>query len=439
MPRQTGEKTQYAGVERIGTNHYRVRARVTDPRTGKRRERDRLFEGTAKEADAFRAKLEEQLLEEDVRARAPATTGSLPKRPTLIDFAPFWLATKKEKKLDPRTLAGYADALEHHILPHRFEDGTVFGSIYFDALRAADVQCWVNAKLAAKDDKGERRYAPQTVHGWFRAFRTMAKKAVVHLRLGHDPSMLIEFPELEAKHQGDNRLEVPELQPFLDQLRVTAPQHHALTCTLAWTGLRFCHASALQWTDISELTKTIKVQRKNSRGKIGKVSRKKRAPTELPLTKDLAEVLRWHRLRMMKLSPDHPWVARALSEGWCFPARGRRLKGGDAQVGPIFSTSSLRKAWEVTLTALREAGKLDGERFTVHGLRRTFNDLLRQGDVAETTRNKMTAQTPEVRERYQTIDLEEMRSAMEKVMRIARGPEGGPVGGQDVGEGKGKP
>lgn len=437
MPRIKGEKTQYAGVERLAPNKYRVRARLLDPRTGKYRERDRLFEGTAKEADAFRAELEKQL---DAPA-TPAATGSLPRRPTVGDFALFWLQSKH--KLDPATRDRYETALDLHALPHRFDDGTVLGSMYFDALRPADVQAWVNTEIEARDKAGNRLYAPQTVHGWFRIFRTMARKAVVQLRLGHDPSMLIEFPELEAKHQGENRLEVQELQPFLDELRVQAPQHYALTCTMAWTGLRFTHASPLMWDDISELTKTIKVQRKNVRGRIGKKSTKKRAPDVLPLEPDLAEVLRWHRLRLMRISAGEKrvgeWVRKGLAEGWVFPARGRR-KVGMAGVGPIHSSGSLRKAWEKTLAAMKEKGLIDGERFTVHGLRRTFNDMLRKEEVAETTADLLTAQSPEVRRGYQTVDVEDMRGAMKKVMRLARGLDtaspGGQSGGRGTSEGK---
>jgi integrase len=437
MPRQKGEKTQYPGVERLAPNVYRVRARVLDPRTGKYRERDRMFEGTAKEADARRADLERELAAELEQggAQAPAT-GSLPRRPTVGDFATFWIASKH--KLDPETRRRYLTALDLHALPHRFEDGTQLGSIYFDALRPADVQAWVNAELAAVDDQGARRFAPQTVHSWFRIFRTMARKAVVQLRLSHDPSMLIEFPELDAVHQGDNRLVAAELQPFLDELRIQAPQHYALTCTMAWTGLRFCHASALQWSDLDEAAKTIRVQRKNVRGRIGKVSRKKRAPDTLPLLPELGNVLRWHRARLMRISAGEKrvgdWVRRGLAEGWVFPARGRRRQGAEL-VGPVHSSGSLRKAWEKTLGALQAAGKLDSERFTVHGLRRTFNDLLRQGDVDPTTRDRLTAQTPEVRERYQTVDVEEMRGAMAKVMELARGELRADRGGRPGGRG----
>jgi integrase len=441
MPRIKGEKTQYPGVEWIGPNVYRVRAQVLDPRTGKYRERDRRFEGTAKEADEFRGQLERELAEAPAAA-APAATGSLPRRPTVGDFATFWLASKH--KLDPETRKRYLAALDLHALPHRFEDGTQLGAIYFDALRPADVQAWVNAELAAVDDKGELRFGPQTVHSWFRVFRTMARKAVVQLRLSHDPSMLIEFPELEAKHQGDNRLTAAELQPFLDELRIQAPQHHALTCTMAWTGLRFCHASALMWTDIDWSARVITVQRKNVKGRIGKVSKKKKAPEQLPLLPDLEAVLTWHRRRLMTISAGEErvgdWVRKGLAEGWVFPARGRR-KAGVEGVGPVHASSSLRKAWEKTIEALQAAGKLDGERFTIHGLRRTFNDLLRKENVAETTKTKLTAQSEEVRERYQTIDVEEMREAMEKVMERAKGmtPGGtrGPSRGQGTSEGEG--
>jgi integrase len=422
MPRIKGEKTPYAGVERLGENLYRVRARVTDPRTGKRREADQQFEGTAKEADRFRADLERALLEQPVAKAAPTSSG-LPRRPTVTDFARFWL-TGKKLALDPATLQRYVAALDLHALP-------AFGDLYCDAVLMADVQAWVNAELAAVDELGEQLYGRATVHSWFRIVRTMMRDAVAQLRLAHDPTMRISFPDLVPKHEGENRLTAAELQPFLDEVRIQAPTLHAITCTLAWTGLRFCHASALRWEDIDELRKTITVRRKNVRGRIGPVSKKKKAPDVLPLMPELANVLRWHQEQLVAAAGEYDRGARALDSGWVFPARSRR-KGGDQPFTPIHSTGSLRKGWEKALAALQKAGSLDDERFTVHGLRRTFNDLLNAGKVDEQTKGALTAQSPEMRAHYSTVDMDAKRAAMESVMQVAKGgtPEGGLLGGQ---------
>ena len=264
------------------------------------------------------------------------------------------------------------------------------------------MQGWVNASLKSA--------APQTVHGRFRVLRTMMRDAVAQLLLGHDPTLRISFPDLLPKHEGDNALTPEALGAFLDALRIEAPQHHALVCTLAFTGLRFCHASALRWEDVDENAGVISVTRKNVTGVIGPISRKKRAPKVVPLDQDLVVVLRWHRLRLMRIANGEKrvgaWARRGLAEGWIFPSRS--AKG----TGPVYGTASLRKAWEKALAA----SKLDEDRFTVHGLRRTFNDLLRLAEVDETTKGALTAQTQRMREHYSTVAVEEFRAALRKAV-----------------------
>jgi hypothetical protein len=60
---------------------------------------------------------------------------------------------------------------------------------------------------------------------------------------------------------------------------------------LAYTGLRFCHASALHWADWEEAGGVLRVSRKQVRGKVGSVTRKKRAPKEYTVEPELAEIL----------------------------------------------------------------------------------------------------------------------------------------------------
>ena len=67
-------------------------------------------------------------------------------------------------------------------------------------------------------------------------------------------------------------------------MQTSYPQHHALVALLAYTGLRFCHASALHLQeDWDETACVLRIHRKNVRGKLGSVTRKKRAPKEYPV------------------------------------------------------------------------------------------------------------------------------------------------------------
>ena len=107
-----------------------------------------------------------------------------------------------------------------------------------------------------------------------------------------------------------NSLTPEQLAAFLEAMRTHYPQHCALVAPLAYTGLRFCHASALRWEDWDEPTGVLRVVRKHFRGEIGPVSRKKRAPKEYPVEPELAEILREHRLRVVGEQ------AKGLEAGW---------------------------------------------------------------------------------------------------------------------------
>jgi integrase len=46
-----------------------------------------------------------------------------------------------------------------------------------------------------------------------------------------------------------NSLTPEQLVAFLEAMRTHYEQHYSLVATLAYTGLRFCHPSALRWED----------------------------------------------------------------------------------------------------------------------------------------------------------------------------------------------
>jgi integrase len=286
------------------------------------------------------------------------------------------------------------------------------GDFYFDQLTKLDVQKWVNT---------ERRkgYRAATIRGWFRVLRTMTRDAMDPLELPRDPTLRVTFPEDEEREEP-NALSPQALGEFLRTTSRLFPDHFALVVTPAFTGLRFCHASGLRCEDIDEEKGVIRICRKNLRGRVGHVSRKKQAPKQYPLHPELAEVLRAHRKRLLESQ------APGFDSGWVFPSR----------TGTLRTPGGLWKAW-------RECLKASGitERFTIHGLRRTFNDLTPRAGVDGIVIRSLTGHVTErMRDHYSSVGIDEKHMAVASVHRLvplASGDAGGDAesGQKKTGEG----
>jgi integrase len=169
--------------------------------------------------------------------------------------------------------------------------------------------------------------------------------------------------------------------------------------TRASTGLRACHVSALQWPDIDEAAGVIRVVRKQVESVVGKLTRGKKAPKEFPLQPELATILREHRQRLLETQ------APGVDSGWVFPS---------VRTGKLRGASSMKGAW---MTCLEAVGITD--RFTPHGLRRTFNDMLRRAQVDPVIAKALTGRvTEQMREHYSTVGLDEKRTAVASVLRL---------------------
>jgi len=377
--RTKGIKTRYPGVQKIDDKTYRVRVKLMDPRTGTTQEVDRLVEAmSAREASQKRAQLMTEAREETENH----------KRMRVGDFAKSWIASKAVA-LDDRSADDYTDDLEKHILP-------AFGKFYYDGLRPSDVQAWVNECLRKKGLR-RNRYAVRTVHKWYRTLRAMTRDAVVQLDLARDPMRRITFPEAPER-EDSNALTPAELGRFLEAMREKYPRNYALTMLLAFTGLRFCHASALRWEDVDEQKGIIRIVRKSVRGRVGAISSKKRAPREIPLLPELATALREDRQRMIQNQE------KGVESGWVFPSETGELRKGGC----------LRKSWAGALKTAEI-----GRHFTVHGLRRTFNDLARRAGIDAVVIRSMTGHVTEtMREHYSTVGLDEKQAAVANVLRL---------------------
>lgn len=403
LMRQQGQKTRYPGVYRVNDNCYRVRAVGTDPRTGKKKAVEKLYEGvSAQEAARMRT-----VLVEEIGAATRVVT-----KQRVSDFARSWIASKAVS-LDATTASMYADALEQHVLP-------ALGDYWYDALVKADVQKWVDDCFSAvwKTPTGrKKRYARNSVHSWFRVFRTMTRDAVDALNLPRDPCVRIRFPQEELREES-NALEPAELLRFLSEMRARYPHHHAMVTLLAFTGLRFCHASALKWEDWDEDKAVLHVRRKHVRGEVAPVSRKKRAPGVIPVEPELAEVLRAHRDRLAAAK------APGFDKGWMFPS----------DAGTLRTPNTLDRAW----AKCAEAAKVK-HRFTVHGLRYTFTDLIRLSKADAVVRRALTGHvTQEMQQHYSHVGTEEKRAAIAGALQLlanvkeAKSGEQNPVAGAGV-------
>lgn len=383
LMRQQGQKTRYPGVYRVNDNNYRVRVVGTDPRTGKKKAVEKLYEGlSAQEA----ARMRTVLLEEIVASTRKVV------RQRVGDFAKSWIASKAVS-LDAGTASTYADALDDHVLP-------VLGDFWYDALAKADVQKWVDDCFTDgwTTPSGEKRgYARNSVHSWFRVFRTMTRDAVEALDLPRDPCVRIRFPQEDMRDES-NALEPAELLRFLHEMRTRYPRHYALVTLLAFTGLRFCHASALKWEDWDEEKCVLHVRRKHVRKEVSAVSKKKRAPGVIPVEPELAEILRAHKARLEAAK------APGFAAGWMFPS----------DVGTLRTPNSMDKAWAKCL----EAAKVK-HRFTVHGLRYTFTDLIRLSNADAVVRRALTGHvTQEMQMHYSSVGTEEKRAAIAGALKL---------------------
>jgi integrase len=387
------QATRYPGVFRLDQATYWIRAKVVDPRTGKHKEIDRILEGVT----SHEAAQKRDLLINDIKQQ----TEQQAQKVRVGEFAQSWIKSKT-LKLDSSTARTYAHALDNHILP-------ALGDYYYDALTTRDVQRWIDdallrgwteEKRGSKQDTNTVRkpYTRDTVAGWFRVFRTMTRDAMATLALPRDPTLRIVLPEAGADDEESNALTPAQLSAFLDAMKTDYPQHYPLVVLLAYTGLRFCHASALHWEDLDEQAGILRISRKNVRGKLGSVTRKKRAPKEYPVMPELVEILKAHRKELIRTQN------KGLEKGLMFPS----------STGTLRAPSSLDRAWEKCLKTAKIT-----KRFTIHGMRYTFTDLVRLANVDAVVRRALTGHvTEEMQRHYSSVGLDEKRAAISSVLRL---------------------
>ena len=277
----------------------------------------------------------------------------LAKRERLRDYAGSWLRLTLPS-LKAATKAHYVEVLGNHVLPE-------LGDYYLDAITPRDIAQWRDAM------KGR----PATVNSRLRVLKTLLRDAVHDKDLPRDPTARVAALRQVRTEDDPNCLSADELRRFLAAASELTPRVYPLFCTLAFTGGRFGEVTALKWSEIDEERGAIRIRRAQWKGKLDDT--KTGSSRTLPLLPELLEVLRDHR-RALVLA-QHP----GLDDGWVFPGRG----------GKLLHNTTLRSPMQRCLRAANI-----GHRFSVHGFRRTFNNLLRQVTHDKVVLRSMTGTPP---------------------------------------------
>jgi integrase len=184
-------------------------------------------------------------------------------------------------------------------------------------------------------------------------------------------------------------------------LHAITPYWSCVVHVLALTGQRWGEVSGLLWPDIDLEAKTARIERTNWKGTLQPRPKTAAGRRTIALSEPLPELLEAHR--RAQLAAQHP----GLELGLVFPtAKGTPHKGTPLNV------------------VLREACKSLGfPRLSPHGLRRTYNNLLRQVAEGAVVRSIVGHTTEAMTEHYSVISLNEKRAAAGKVLELVRGKD----------------
>ncbi len=309
-----------------------------------------------------------------------------------------WLAGKRVKA---STASTYKTAVEWW--------AARLGEYFVDAVTPADV----TDTLEGAHEGGD---ASETCNGRLRVIRTFAKETGVHGIVGGVKVIEADVRETERMETEGRGLSLPELRALLTKgptawlkkdgtVMPAWRRAWALIATMAYTGLRFSEASALEWHDIDLDAATLRVRRSQWRGEVGHV-KAAASKREVVMPDELVEVLREHRRAMV--ARQQVGVATAL----VFPTRRVSAKSAHVTNG---------HAGKAMLRALKVAKVEPDGRPWVHCLRHTFNNLVRQVTSELVRRALVGHADDESGERYSRVTLEEKRRASSAVLTLIRG------------------
>ncbi|MCG8425128.1 MAG: tyrosine-type recombinase/integrase [Proteobacteria bacterium] len=311
---------------------------------------------------------------------ARADTPNKTKMKSLIES---WLK-HSQIGLRPGSVRAYVTHLKHI--------GRFFGHYYVDAITPADVEDFHTAQIAAG-------YEGRTLRARLKVLRSLSRYAREVMRITtHDfcATVRVRRPCREYTEDEPNSLTIEQLNEVLGAIPKRWFAHFA---TLAYTGARVGELLGLQWDDIDFAAGLIHIRRTNTNGSIGEPKTNEGRRT-IAMVPKLAEILSNHRQAL--LAAQHPSLAR----GWVFAKRN----------GEHYRSQPLRY---VLVNVLKQT--TIPFRFTVHGFRRTYNDLLQHVARDRVVRKILGHTKPEMTAHYSTVRTSEKKEAAQRMFQLIHG------------------
>jgi Phage integrase family len=388
------------GIWRLRGGGFFVRARVTDPRTGREYQLTRVLRGPHV---AVREALEAQAqLRRDGVARIE---GRIRSRTLWSTYAASLFEAKvTEKKIkSASSRRRWADTLAL-LLP-------VFGMFYVDELRYADLVAWRDqiarwTPSRRKRDAGKNRIvrlSPVTANGWISLLKVICAAMTKQFELEKTPAAPLEYFATGRTYTREqpNALTAKQARVFLTTMKRMFPQHYAMVFLGFISGARPSTLRPLrrqgEVTDLKWDERVILLRRSNSLGDEIMDETKTALDQEIPLPPLAVRVLRDHIAGL----PEGPMS----KSPYLFPS----VTGG------LRSRSALDKPFADVLKALGWTIRL-----TPRGMRRTFNDLARDAEVHDVVTRAISGhETERMQRHYSTAQREEMRQAVGRVISLA--------------------
>lgn len=357
----TMKKTKYPGVHRLDDGRFHIRVTGRCPKTGKKMNRKQTIDiHSLSEA----VRIREEMRAAIARGGEEGDTD----RARVADAAISWLRGKRNA-LKPSTIDRYARALDHALAD--------LGDIYLDRLSRADIIAWRDGQLAG--------YAASTVNSRLRVLKTMLADATAERGLRNPAHRIAALPVrlTYGDPDGANVLESEELRRLLANAKCEG-RWYPVFLFLAFTGVRFGEMAALRRGDLDLAKGRVHIRRAKWKQTVGttKTGRTRTIPLAAPLVSVLEELI------------DVDGDPNAI----VFPSsKGTMLSNGSAR-GALLRALDRAEIWKP---------------FTLHGFRRTFNNLVRRETKSTMVVKALTGHsTDRMTEHYSHVGDGEKRAAM---------------------------
>ncbi len=232
-------------VKRGKNNWGIVLSMGKDPSTNKYRQRWVSFRGNKGAADSRLNELLHQL-----------NNGELidPSKMTLEDFLlNRWLPSHaKNKNLALRTVAGYRDQLDRHIIP-------ALGHYHLSELKPLTIETYYSQSMDSGRIDGKGGLSGRSVKQHHAILHAALKDAVRWQMISRNPCDAVEPPRFQSPEI--RIFELDEFRHFLGVVKSDYPEYYALFYTILFTGVRRSEALALTWADVDLAAGSLSVKR----------------------------------------------------------------------------------------------------------------------------------------------------------------------------------